>query len=199
MIKLGLIRHARTRWNLEKKIQGTGDLPLCPEGISQAGFWAKKLEPQKYDMILSSPLIRAQETSRIISDTIGADIVYDEDLKEQDFGKWEGKRIIDIRNLCPGEIELQESRGWDFCPPGGESRNRVLERALRAMKEAAKAFDKKQVLVVTHKSVMKILIYKLLNRTFSPGEPPLLKDDFLHELIWDKKMHIEKLNSIKLL
>jgi len=199
MVKLGVIRHAMTSWNLEKKIQGSKDIALCPEGIRQAGLWGEILRPEKYDLILSSPLIRARQTSQIIAGKIGVDIEYDRDLREQDFGEWEGKRLNDIKNQAPGEIKIQESKGWDFCPPGGEPRTMVLKRTLKALHKAAKEFDKKHVLIVTHNSVMKTLIYKILGRAFCPGEPALLKDYHLHVLTWNKSIGIERLNYIKLM
>lgn len=199
MVKFGLIRHARTPWNLVKKIQGRADIPLSPEGIRDATLWGDILKPEKYELILSSPLIRARQTSQIISDKLHVDIEYDTNLREQDFGGWEGRRLMDIRQQAPGEIERQESRGWEFCPPGGESRTLVLKRVLRAIKKAAKALDGKQVLVVSHSSVIKTIIYNVLDRAFATDETPILKAYHLHLLTWDKTIQIRALNSIKLL
>ena len=199
MVKFGLIRHARTRWNLEKKIQGKNNMPLSPEGIQDAHLWGEILSREKYDLILASPMIRAEQTSRIISHNINVHVEFDRDLREQDFGAWEGRRVIDIRKQASGEIEFQESRGWKFCPPGGESRIRVLKRVSRVMEKSGKNFDEKHVLIVAHNGVIKALIYKILGRAFTPDEKPLLKDYHLHELSWDGKLQIDKLNSIKLL
>jgi probable phosphoglycerate mutase len=198
MVTFGLIRHARTQWNMEKKIQGRANTVLSPEGMRDVARWGDILKPETYDLILSSPMIRTRQTSQILSEVLGVDIFYDADLREQDFGAWEGRRLTDIRKQTPGEIELQESRGWAFCPPGGESRTRVLKRVLRAMQTAVEAFAKNKVLVVTHSSVMKILIYNLLDRAFTLDETPLLKAYHLHELTWKEKIRIKKLNSIKL-
>jgi len=198
MVKLGLIRHAKTLWNLEKKIQGRTDIALSPEGRDEAHLWSDVLFPQKFDVILSSPMIRAQQTSQIIAQKINVKIEYDENLREQDFGEWEGQRIKDIRNQMPGEIEHQESMGWGFCPTGGESRTLVLSRASKAIKQAAERFEQKHILLVSHSSVMKILIFNALGRTFMPEEIPLLKNYHLHVLSWNQKIKIEILNSIKL-
>ncbi len=48
MVKFALIRHARTRWNLEKKIQGKNNMPLSPEGIKESGLWVEILSKKKY-------------------------------------------------------------------------------------------------------------------------------------------------------
>ncbi len=52
--------------------------------------------------------------------------------------------------------------------------------------------------MVTHQSFIKILIYDALKRTFGPDEPPLLKDYFLHDLIWDKTLQIQRINRLGL-
>lgn len=198
MIRLGLIRHARTPWNLEKKIQGSTDIPLSPEGKKEAARWGELLKPEPFDVILSSPLIRARETALILSDKMGIPVFHEADLREQDFGDWEGQRITDIREKDPKAVEFQESRGWKFRPPGGESRIRVLERVTKAFERAAKNFENQYILVVTHQSVIKILIYDALKRIFGPDETPLVKDYFLHDLLWDETLRIQRINRLRL-
>ena len=199
MIKLGMIRHAKTRWNLEKKIQGSTDIALSSEGKIEAARWGALLKSEPFDLILSSPLIRAKETSQILSGQMDLPLFYDRDLREQDFGDWEGQRIMDIRKNDPTEIEFQESRGWEFCPPGGESRTSVLERVSQALERTAKTFENQYILVVTHKSVIKILIYDALKRNFGPDETPLLTDDCLHDLTWHETIRIQKINRLRLM
>jgi probable phosphoglycerate mutase len=198
MIRLGLIRHARTPWNLEKKIQGSTDIPLSPEGKEEAARWGELLKPEPFDAILSSPLIRARETALILSDKMGTPVFHEPDLREQDFGDWEGQRINDIREKDPKAVEFQESRGWEFRPPGGESRTRVLERVTKTFERAAKNFENQYILVVTHQSVIKILVYDALKRTFGPDESPLVKDYFLHDLLWDGNLQIQRINHLQL-
>jgi probable phosphoglycerate mutase len=198
MIRLGLIRHARTPWNLEKKIQGSTDILLSPEGKEEAARWGEILKSEPFDAILSSPLTRARETALILSDRMGIPLFFDTDLREQDFGDWEGQSIRDIREKDPKAIEFQEFRGWEFRPPGGESRTRVLERVTKAFERAAKNFENQYILVVTHQSVIKILIYDALKRTFGPDETPLVKDYFLHDLLWDGTLQIQEINRLRL-
>ena len=199
MMEFGLIRHGKTLWNLEKRIQGREDIPLYPGSIRQISLWAERLRYGRYDLILSSPLKRAQQTSMIISEKLLLDIEYDEDLQEQDFGDWEGKTLQAIKTLACKELETQVSRGWEFCPPHGESRITVFKRASDAIKKAGIKYDKKHILIITHNSVIKSLIYKLRGRAFLPDEPPLLHDYNLHKLIFDGDIKIKKLNSINLM
>jgi len=181
MKSFALIRHASTIWNIEKKIQGREDLPLSQLGKQQAEKWAVILKPVSFDMILSSPLIRTQQTAGIIAEKTGLNIELEDDLREQDFGDWEGKTITDLRAQFPGTVEAQEKRGWDFCPSNGESRRRVLERVEGALNRAA---EKKgaRCLVVTHNSVMKCLIYNALELEFDPKQKKVLRPNHLHWL-----------------
>ena len=198
MLKFGLIRHAMTQWNFEKKIQGREDIDLNFQGVEQAHLFAKLLIKEKFDKIFSSTMIRARHTAEIISKIIKVDIEYSSDLREQDFGEWEGEKISDLRKSNPNQVEIQESKGWLFTPPGGESRNNVLKRNFKAIEYAAKKFDNRYILIVTHSSVIKTLIYKVLNRKFIPEESSVLKNYHLHQLSYDNNIAIEKLNSIDL-
>jgi len=203
MMTLDLIRHAKTQWNLEKKLQGRKDIPLCPQGIKEARNWARHLQLEKYDVIVSSPMVRAKETAQIISDILKLDVRIDNDLREQDFGQWEGKKIQDIRKESPGLVEKQESKGWAFCPPDGESRQKVLDRALQAIQRIGEQYEEQHQLVVTHSSVIKILVYQILGRQFLPGEKPghksILKPYHVHKIGLDNQVSIEMLNAVKLL
>lgn len=200
MAVIDLIRHAKTQWNLEKKLQGRNDIPLCSFGKEQARAWAKMLARKDYSYIVSSPMKRATQTAQIISDVMGRKIYIEPDFKEQDFGAWEGKQIQELRKQFPGKVEEQEKRGWDFCPPEGESRIQVLKRILPAFHDVCQTAGDKQILVVAHASVIRSLIYKVLNREHLPTEKKILKKDHLHTLIWESKdiVRVKKLNSVSL-
>ena len=64
----GLIRHAQTRWNREKRIQGLSDSPLTADGESQAARWGQLLAPFAWDRIIASNTGRALKTAKIIND-----------------------------------------------------------------------------------------------------------------------------------
>lgn len=194
MVYLDVIRHARTRWNLEKRLQGSNDIELCRKGIADANHWAVLLAESGYDRIVSSPLKRAINTAEIIADAVKKKIVIDPHFREQDFGLWEGKTVQHLRETYPGQVEAEESKGWLFHPPQGESRQMVLQRVLSGISNLRKQYDQQRLLVVSHSSVMKILICHSLDRAYLPEEKPklkhLIKPYHLHRFAWSK----EKLN-----
>lgn len=200
--KIDIIRHARTQWNIEKRIQGKTDIPLCEEGVRDAAAWASQLACKKYDRIISSPLIRARETALKIGAAAGIEVQIVEGIKEQGFGRWEGRQLAEIRNQSPGEVESRESDGWGFCPPEGESRNAVLTRALASISDIARTSMDKNVLMVTHSSVMKIIIYHVLGHLFLAGQTSgsgnIIKPWHLHQFFWDGGLTIRALNALDL-
>lgn len=198
MVHFNLIRHGKTRWNLEKRIQGEADLPLSAQGRRQVASWCAALDPIPLDLILSSPMARARATAEILARHLGLRVVMAEAIREQAFGQWQGKRIEEIRRASPGTVEFQERRGWDFCPPGGEPRHGVLARSLEALKATAARFKDRNILVVTHNGVIKSLVYHALDRAFLPWEKGVIRREHLHRFAWDNGLILEKLNAVNL-
>ncbi len=175
-VRFGIIRHAPTQWNLDKRIQGRQDIPLSPHGREMALEWAGQLSGLGFEGIVVSPMKRARETGEILGRALSLDVVSHPGLQEQDFGKWEGKTLAEIRIADPGEPHCQEQRGWAFTPAGGESRSQVLARVLAAMD----ALPSQNLLVITHNSVIKTLVCHGLGLDFMPGRVPAIQSRHLH-------------------
>jgi len=197
--RFGLIRHAQTVWNREKKIQGHSDSPLTDEGIVQATRWGRILEQFLWNRLLASDTGRALATAEIISTYLKIPLAGDLRLREQDWGSWAGKTIVQLKAELPLALTEQNSAGWDFRPPGGEDRKSVLARSQRALQEAFDRWPGENVLVVTHEGVIKSLVYHLSGRKFLPTEPPLLKSYQLHRLVHDRDgLRLEAANALAL-
>ena len=177
----GLIRHGRTRWNAEHRIQGWRDSPLSREGEAMARHWGKRLASLGWDRILASDLGRARQTAELVNRALGLDLATDPRLREQDWGQWSGLRLPELRRDLPRELERQESRGWEFRPPGGESRRELLARVRTALEDAHRCHPGQRILVVCHEGVIKTVLYHLLGRAFLPTEKKILRRGyFLH-------------------
>ncbi len=96
-MKIYLIRHGETAWNLESRIQGREDIPLSPEGQRQSAACARGFSGVRLSAVLSSPLSRAADTAKLLSQTCGAELIIEPDLTERDFGSVSGQ-IVDIFN-----------------------------------------------------------------------------------------------------
>ena len=179
---LGLIRHGETRWNREKRIQGQKDSPLTQTGRAQARAWSYRLAVQSWDCLLSSDIKRSVETAKQINRVLNLPLETEPGLREQDWGRWVGHTVLQLRQEMPDELAAQERAGWDFCPPGGERREDVWRRCRKSLTAAAGRRPGGRILVVCHSGVIKAVIYKLCHRGFLPSEPPLIAPLQLHLL-----------------
>jgi broad specificity phosphatase PhoE len=121
--KVYLIRHGETEWSLNGRHTGTTDIPLTENGRSVAKLLAAALGKEKFALVLTSPLKRAQETCELAG--FGARAEIDRDLMEWNYGAYEGLTPEEIHALAPGWMIFT-----DGCP-GGESPAQVSMRADR--------------------------------------------------------------------
>lgn len=89
-MNLYVVRHGQTEWNIMKKMQGSVDIPLNEKGIEQAYITKKNLENISIDIIFCSPLKRAMQTAEVINQDRNLEIIYDERLRERNYGEFEG-------------------------------------------------------------------------------------------------------------
>ena len=191
--RFALIRHAETKWNRERRIQGQQDAPLTPDGRQQAEQWGVALRSHRLDHLVTSDLGRARLTAKLINQKLGLTSTVEPRLREQDWGEWAGLRLSDLETE---EVKTQARMGWHFRPLGGESRLEVLERSRRALVDIAHRLRGHRVVVVTHGGVIRCLLYRLCKRGFLPEEPPLIEPYRLHWIYYDgDDFHLERLND----
>lgn len=177
---LCMLRHAQTCHNLEKRIQGQNDSPLSPHGETQADAWGPLLAPWNFSRIVSSSLGRAMETARRCNAVLQLPLETDHRLQEQDWGQWVGCRIVDLRQKYRDLLCTQERSGWDFTPPGGESRRQLLDRAVACLQDTAARHPEQRLLLVSHNGLMRALAFHLLGIDYLPGAPdPLTRGRLL--------------------
>jgi len=197
--RIALIRHGQTAWNRAKRIQGQTNTTLTCQGWTQAQRWGRQLKPIKFDCIIASDLRRARETAEAINQSLRLPIMIDPGLREQDWGRWCGKSVRELRMYHHARLTQMERSGWHFCPPGGESRLQVTARGQSALLAAADRWPDQCLLVITHQGMIKCLCYALSNRRFLPQEPPLLKPAYLHWLgAAHQALTVGQLNALEL-
>lgn len=89
-MKLYIVRHGQTDWNIENRLQGCVDIPLNSTGIKQAHILANNIQSLNFDIIISSPLSRALDTANIINEKKHVSLLTDSSLLERNFGFLEG-------------------------------------------------------------------------------------------------------------
>ena len=130
MTEIVLVRHGETEWSLSGQHTGLTDIPLTDNGRRQAEALGRRLSAWTFVRVLSSPLSRALETCRLAG--LGDRAEVTDDLREWDYGDYEGRRTVDIRMDRPGWGV------WKDGVPGGETVADVGRRADRIL-EAARA------------------------------------------------------------
>jgi len=180
--RFGLIRHAETVWNRERRVQGQLDSPLTPAGEQQAERWGRALRSISWSRILASDLGRAATTAAIINAQLNLAIETDPRLRELDWGRWSTRTINGIRVEDQDAVAAQEAAGWEFRPPGGESRRQQLERSRQALIAAAGRWPGDCILGVTHEGVIKSLAHDLCGRAYLAADAVCLQPHHLHWL-----------------
>jgi probable phosphoglycerate mutase len=123
--EIWLIRHGETEWSLSGAHTGRTDIPLTPKGYERAAAIGRQMAGRQFALVLSSPLLRARETCRMAGYGEAAQI--DGDLKEWDYGSYEGRTTSEIQHDRPGWSI------WKDGPLGGESIADVAARADRVI------------------------------------------------------------------
>ncbi|MGW0199287.1 bifunctional RNase H/acid phosphatase [Nonomuraea sp. NPDC003201] len=154
-----LLRHGETALSVERRFSGRGDAELTANGLAQAAAAAERLsrEPYRLDVIVSSPLKRARQTAEAVARRTGLDVEVDKDLRELDFGDWEGHTFTEVQRRWPAELST-----WladpETAPPGGESFTTVARRVQAAGERLVERYEGKTVLAVSHVTPIKMLL-----------------------------------------
>ena len=159
-MKIWILRHGETDWNVLWKMQGQTDIPLNEKGIAQAKEAAERLKSERVDAIYSSPLSRAYETARIIAEPHGLQIVTDDRLKEMSFGEFEGT-TPEYNKINPNR-ERFFSAPEKYVPSGGETIDEAEARCLDFLNDLKK-MDHERVLIVTHGALARAMIGAVKN------------------------------------
>ncbi|MCZ3621819.1 histidine phosphatase family protein [Lactobacillus mulieris] len=159
-MKLTFIRHGQTDLNKDSCIQGGGiDQPLNETGIKQATGAASHFNPEKYDLVFSSPLQRAKKTAEIFVKG-KKKINFDERIKEMDFGEWDTLKVNDLIKKYPKGFNQAGyvTNGYLRYAPSGESFEDVARRGSEFIDELISKYPDKNILVVCHGTLIKTLV-----------------------------------------
>lgn len=152
-MKMIVLRHGRTAWNADHRIQGRKDQPLDDYGRLQVQSWRLPADWKSLPCIVS-PLKRVQETAEILG---FATVRRDDRIIEMDWGRYCGRRIIDLRREYGELFHQNENRGIDFCPEAGESPRQVALRVKDLFRELGRGDQ--DCVCITHKGVRRAMLF----------------------------------------
>jgi broad specificity phosphatase PhoE len=159
-LRLTLVRHAVTDWNLEGRWQGWSDVPLGEAGRSQAKSLQTKLNAVKYDVVFSSDLSRAIETATLA----GFEPTLEPRLREIHFGDIEGKTDTEVQAHPGFRTWLEDPMHTKI--EGGESYFELETRAAAWLEDLPETGE---ILAFTHGGIIHTLVPKLLETTTFAG------------------------------
>ncbi|MEK6843485.1 MAG: histidine phosphatase family protein [Candidatus Micrarchaeota archaeon] len=169
MIKILLIRHGLTNYNLEEKIQGSLEIKLHSHGLTQAKDLAKRLKSEKLDAIYSSGLLRAITTANeILKFHPKLKLQKVPGLNERNYGEFEGLEYLPASKIEPRLFAKTNYVDMTFFPKKGESWVHVKKRVMRAFKEILKNLpnlknhQNQTIAIVAHGGTNRVILSTLI-------------------------------------
>lgn len=157
-----MVRHGATVLSAEDRFAGATDVALSDEGREQARRLAARLSREKIAAVYASPLGRTIETAQILAAPHKLEIQTRDGFREIDHGHWEGMTRHEVEEKFPEEAAMWEKDPYTFAPLGGESGLAVTARALPALIELVHQHASQNILIVSHKATIRLLLSSLL-------------------------------------
>ncbi|MDG4655811.1 histidine phosphatase family protein [Ectobacillus antri] len=183
MTEICLVRHGQTDWNFKQIIQGREDIPLNTVGKKQAEQSASFLSQEKWDVIISSPLLRAKETASLIQNAAGIpELHLDERFIERDFGSASGRPVAEVREqIAKGEVADMETD------------EQLVERCFSALCDVAKKHKGKRIIIVAHSHAIKAILHAIHPQEIH-FKTPLQNACANYVALQDKAWHVRRYN-----
>jgi probable phosphoglycerate mutase len=157
-----LVRHGATTLSAEDRFAGSADPELSSAGRDQASALGSRLSGEDLSAVYSSPMRRTMETARLVAGARNISPTPVPDLREIHHGRWETMSRDQVRQAFKSEYALWERDPFTYAPEGGESGLMVLARSLPAFLGISSRHAGGNILIVSHKATIRILIGHLL-------------------------------------
>jgi probable phosphoglycerate mutase len=161
-LKLYLLRHGETPYSQEGAYCGTLDAELTPEGHLMAKAFADAYGSIGWTDVYVSPMKRTIATAQPLCDAIGLPMQIRDGLKEINYGAWENKDLDYVKQHYEQDyIRWMTEPAWNP-PTGGETSVQIANRAMAVVAEIEAKYSNGNVLIVSHKATLRIIICSLL-------------------------------------
>jgi broad specificity phosphatase PhoE len=160
--RLFLVRHGATQLSAEDRFAGSTDVDLSDEGRAQASRLAERLRDDRVVAVYCSPLRRTRDTAAALATPHGVEPIEDAGLREIDHGHWEGLTRSEVESRFHDEYARWEEDPFTFAPEGGECGLDVMARSLPVIRRIVETHRGQNVVVVSHKATIRLVISSLL-------------------------------------
>lgn len=160
-----VVRHGQTNYNVQGRYAGSIDIPLNSSGLLQAEQLAKRLMGNSFDLIVSSPLIRARQTAEVINRAFHVPLIICDQFAERNVGVYEGLTREEAKLQYPDLYARECTRQPDDAPTGGETIRQFDMRITSALENLQASYPESKILVVCHGFAARIInrYYKKLS------------------------------------
>lgn len=161
-LNLFFLRHGQTASSRENVFCGSSDPELTPDGLAMAQAFAASYRALPWAAVFASPMRRAQATARPLCEAAGMAVQIRDGLKEISYGQWEGKTVETIgKNYHDDYLRWTADPAW-YPPTGGEAAITIASRAMQVVEEVKERYPQGNVLMVSHKATIRIILCSLL-------------------------------------
>jgi broad specificity phosphatase PhoE len=171
MLTILLIRSGNTEFDVQGRIQGTLDVPLCEEGLRQAEAAAEELAARSpaIDALYAGPCLSAQQTAEILGERLDLKHKTIKKLHNLDQGLWQGLLFDEVKTKQPKVYRQWQERPDTVCPPEGETLQVAAERLKKSLAKLTKKHKSGTIALVLSQPLASVLS-SLLHH----GQPPCL-------------------------
>lgn len=158
-MEIVFIRHGQTSLNKDHKIQGSNfDYDLSVQGSAYAKKAATNFDPSDFDVVFSSPMKRAVTTAKIFTKN-QKKIMLDQRLIEFNFGEWDGKSLLELKQQYPSGIDPWGKANANYVKyaPSGETFEELNERCGNFLTEMQEKYSQKKILVICHGTLIRMM------------------------------------------
>ncbi len=161
-LRLYLLRHGETTFSMSRGFCGALDVDLTEHGYEMAQAFADEYKSLDWEAIYCSPMKRTQVTATPISKATGLELKLREGLRECNYGDWEGKSKEEVRQAFPDDnYDWMTEPAWNP-PTAGETAVEIRNRAMTVVAEIEETYSEGNVLVVSHRTTLRIVLCSLL-------------------------------------
>ncbi len=163
MVRVVLLRHGQTEWNILGKYQGKTDVSLSAEGMAQARLLAEHFPLERVDALYSSDLKRAHYTARCVAERFNLPVQKEPAFREIDFGEWEGLTYAEIAAKWPEAMGNFWRSPDTLTIPGGETFAQLQQRAMARLREIIADSDGQNIVIAAHGAINRTIIAHALH------------------------------------
>ncbi len=161
-MRLILVRHGETVYNVQGRFTGQSDIPLSTLGKRQVAALGERLAAERPDAIVTSDLERTRVTAEAIARARALPIWEDIDLRELAMGEWEGYTYAEVLARDANLVVQWRADPATYAPPGGETVDQLRDRCARSLGRWQTRCPEACVVWVTHGGLMGVLLCHVL-------------------------------------